>query len=85
LQVNHQLEFNPGLTAAGSYHTGTSFATPFVTAAVAARLVEGAKPDADGIADGLAATAVDLGQPGTDPVFGRGLIQLANPCSQASQ
>jgi Subtilase family len=77
--------WTPGRTAAGSYHTGTSFATPFVTAAVAARLVEGAKPDADGIADGLAATAVDLGQPGTDPVFGRGLIQLANPCSQASQ
>jgi hypothetical protein len=77
--------WTPGPTAAGSYHTGTSFATPFVTAAVAARLVEGAKPDADGIADGLAATAVDLGQPGTDPVFGRGLIQLANPCSQASQ
>jgi minor extracellular protease Epr len=37
--------WTPGPTAAGSYHTGTSFATPFVTAAVAARLVEGAKPD----------------------------------------
>jgi hypothetical protein len=77
--------WTPGPTASGSYHTGTSFAAPFVTAAVAARLAEGAKPDADGIADGLAATAVDLGQPGKDPVFGRGLIKIANPCAQVTQ
>ena len=31
------------------------------------------------------ATAVDLGPPGKDPIFGRGLIQAANPCSQATQ
>lgn len=77
--------WTPGPTASGSYHTGTSFAAPFVTAAVAARLAEGAKADVDGIADGLAATAVDLGAPGNDPVFGRGLIQIANPCAQATQ
>jgi Subtilase family len=77
--------WTPGPTTSGSYHTGTSFAAPFVTAAVAARLAEGAEPNADGIADGLAATAVDLGQPGKDPVFGRGLIRIANPCAQATQ
>jgi len=77
--------WTPGPTATGSYHTGTSFAAPFVTAAVAARLAEGAKPEADGIAEGLAATAVDLGAPGRDPIFGRGLIQIANPCAQATQ
>jgi subtilisin family serine protease len=73
--------WTPGLTPAGSYHTGTSFAAPFVTAAVAARLAEGAKPDSDRIADSLAKTAIDLGPPGKDPVFGRGLIQSGNPCS----
>jgi hypothetical protein len=69
----------------GHFHTGTSFAAPFVTAAVAARLPRGAAADADVIADSLARTAVDLGPPGRDPVFGRGLIQLANPCGAATQ
>lgn len=77
--------WTPGPTATGSYHTGTSFAAPYVTAAFAARLGDGAKADADRIADGLATTAVDLGQPGKDPVFGRGLIQTANPCAQPTQ
>ncbi|MGH6929670.1 MAG: S8 family serine peptidase, partial [Dongiaceae bacterium] len=77
--------WTPGPTAPGSYYTGTSFAAPFVTAAVAARLANGMAVDADGIADSLAMTAIDLGPPGKDPVFGRGLIQLANPCSQATQ
>jgi hypothetical protein len=77
--------WTPGPTSPGSYHTGTSFAAPFVTAAVAARLANGAAADADGIADTLAQAAVDLGEPGRDPVFGRGLIQLANPCSQPTQ
>jgi hypothetical protein len=69
----------------GHFYTGTSFAAPFVTAAVAARLSHGAAADADAIADSLATTAIDLGRPGKDPVFGRGLIQLPNPCSQPTQ
>jgi hypothetical protein len=77
--------WTPGPASAGSYHTGTSFAVPFVTAAFAVRLAGGAEPDADRLADGLAATAIDLGKPGNDQVFGRGLIQVANPCSQATQ
>jgi len=77
--------WTPGPTATGSYHTGTSFAAPFVTAAVAARLANGATTDADRITDSPAMTAIDLGQPGKDPVFGRGLIRLANPCSQPTQ
>ena len=76
--------WTPG-AAAGSYHTGTSFAAPFVTAAVAARLAADAKLNADGIVQQLAATAVDLGQPGKDPVFGRGLLQVVNPCAQPTQ
>ena len=77
--------WTPGPAAAGSYHTGTSFAVPFVTAAFAVRLAGGAEPDADRVADGLAAAAIDLGETGKDPVFGRGLIQIANPCSQPTQ
>jgi hypothetical protein len=73
--------WTPGLSASGRYHTGTSFASPFVTAAVAAWLIRGAPADAAQIADSLAATAVDLGEPGRDPVFGHGLIQFANPCA----
>ena len=77
--------WTPGPTAAGTYHTGTSFAAPFVTAAVAARLAGGAPADAERMADLLAMTAIDLGQPGRDPVFGRGLIHIANPCGQQTQ
>jgi len=77
--------WTPGPTKTGSYHTGTSFAAPFVTAAVAARLANGAAADADRVVDLLARTAIDLGQPGKDPVFGRGLIQLADPCGQQTQ
>ena len=77
--------WTPGPTPPGSYHTGTSFAAPFVTTAVAARLASGATADADRIVDSLAMSATDLGPPGKDPVFGRGLIQLANPCSQPTQ
>jgi len=76
--------WTPGPDGPGSYHTGTSFATPFVTAAVAARVPAGGA-DVGRVVDSLAATAIDLGPPGNDPIFGRGLIQAANPCSQATQ
>jgi hypothetical protein len=77
--------WTPAPSPPGSYHTGTSFAAPFVTAAVAARLAHGMAADAEAIAKAFAHTAVDLGEPGRDPVFGHGLIQLANPCSEATQ
>jgi hypothetical protein len=34
--------WTPGPTASGSYHTGTSFAVPFVVVAIAARPADGA-------------------------------------------
>jgi hypothetical protein len=77
--------WTPGPAPSGSYYTGTSFAAPFVTAAVAAWIANDAAADADHIAESLAATAIDLGPPGRDPVFGRGLIQLANPCGLPTQ
>jgi hypothetical protein len=77
--------WTPGPAAAGSYRTGTSFAVPFVTAAVAAQFAGGAPPNADLIVHLLAARAIDLGAPGKDPVFGRGLIQSVNPCGVPTQ
>src|SRR5882724_4855909 len=75
--------WTPGPTPTGGYHTGSSFAAPFVTAAIAARLDTGAQPDAARITGSLARTARDLGAPGKDPVFGWGLLQAASPCAGA--
>jgi hypothetical protein len=77
--------WTPGPTPIGSYHTGTSFAVPFVVAAVAARLADGATVDPQQISDSLARTTIDLGELGKDPVFGRGFIQSENPCSTPTQ
>jgi hypothetical protein len=77
--------WTPGPTPTGSYHNGTSFAAPFVTAAVAERLAGGAQPDAARITRALASTARDLGAPGKDPVFGWGLLQAGSPCAALTQ
>jgi subtilisin family serine protease len=60
--------------------TGTSYAVPFVTAAAA--LLRAAKPDLDlsSIQAMLENHTRDLGQPGRDPTFGWGLIEMAQLC-----
>jgi hypothetical protein len=55
--------------------TGTSFAAPYVTAALASYGNNPARMFAD---------ALDLGTPGPDPVFGRGLVQGPNTCISAA-
>jgi hypothetical protein len=70
-----------GLTVAGARGAltrvdGTSFAAPFVTAALALQMGRGRSP-ADA-AQSVTTTAKDLGAPGRDPVFGWGLVQYAN-------
>jgi hypothetical protein len=65
-------------TAGGKHRSGTSYAAPFATVALAferARGVEGA--DAR-----VLAAARDLGPPGPDPIFGAGLVQLAQTCGE---
>ncbi|MEZ5701476.1 MAG: S8 family serine peptidase [Burkholderiaceae bacterium] len=52
------------------YRSGSSYAAPFVSAALAA----GADPQA------LQRAARDLGIPGRDPVYGWGLLQAEHPC-----
>jgi len=59
--------------------TGTSFAAPFVTAAVALAKSGGATSN-DEIQRMLARTAEDLGNPGKDPVYGWGLLNARDLC-----
>lgn len=64
--------------------SGTSYAVPFVAAALAAARAElpdpAAVPVAETVAE-LAAGAVDIGDAGRDPVFGHGLVQAPAPCA----
>jgi minor extracellular protease Epr len=61
--------------------TGTSFATPFVTAAAAAALDLQPDLDAETLIAKLATSARDLGDPGRDDVYGFGLVQAKQPCA----
>ncbi len=59
--------------------SGTSYAAPFVTAAIAVALSrEGAQ--AKTVEASLQTSARDLGAPGRDREFGWGLVTLAQPC-----
>ncbi len=61
------------------YHSGTSFATPYVTASLAAiySRIGGQKPDAV-----MAQLQYrDLGDAGADPVYGRGLLVAPTSCT----
>jgi hypothetical protein len=58
--------------------TGTSFAVPFVTTALAAAMADGTSAE-DAIA-ALASGSRELGDAGKDPVFGWGLVQIPSPC-----
>jgi hypothetical protein len=58
--------------------TGTSFAVPFVTTALAAAMADGSIADA--AITRLTEASRDLGGPGKDDVFGWGLVQIPAPC-----
>ena len=66
-------------------YSGTSFAAPTVSGAVA--LLAQAFPNLTGtrIAEILFTTADDLGAPGTDPVFGRGRLNITRAMSPIGQ
>ncbi len=67
----------------GIFKSGTSFATPFVTAAAAAIKQSNPQWTTDQVSRQLADSAVDLGSPGKDHTFGWGLIQIPQTCQQA--
>jgi hypothetical protein len=68
-----------GGSAAGRYFSGTSFAAPFVTAAVALAMQDGPR-DGASLVQLLGRAARDLGDAGKDPAFGWGLIAAPSAC-----
>ena len=68
----------------GIFKSGTSFATPFVTAAAAAIKESHPLWTTAQISHELANSAVDLGTPGKDQTFGWGLIQIPQTCQKVS-
>lgn len=64
---------------AGGLQTGTSFATPYVTAVAASLYRHLPVKSKAGFLRHVA--AVDLGPPGPDPIYGRGLIQAPAGCA----
>ncbi|OOG71406.1 hypothetical protein B0E45_12105 [Sinorhizobium sp. A49] len=64
----------------GRPRTGTSFAAPFVTAAVAILRASNPSLSAEEIGKLVAQTAEDVGAPGKDPVFGWGVLNARELC-----
>lgn len=62
------------------FKTGTSFAVPFVSAAVAVLAARYPELSPSEIAQKLAESARDLGEEGHDDIYGHGLIQLQDFC-----
>ena len=61
------------------YHTGTSFAAPYVTAVLAVEPSEMLAEGKAGLLENLA--VMDLGQEGRDPIYGRGLLLAPSECT----
>ena len=65
--------------------SGTSFAAPFVTAAVGRLMASSLDGDPRQAQLRLAAAARDLGPPGRDVVFGWGLVQAEALCDASER
>ncbi len=65
--------------ARAGYHTGTSFAAPYVTAMLAVAPPESLKQGKVDLLDNLA--VMDLGDEGRDPIYGRGLLLAPAECT----
>jgi hypothetical protein len=71
-------------TAAGTggrFRSGTSYAAPFVTAALAVKLAHAPDRPLGEIVYEMASQADDLGEAGRDPLYGWGLIQATELCT----
>lgn len=69
----------------GRPKTGTSFAAPFVSAAAARLLQSDPALTPEGVAERLAITATDLGDPGRDDTFGHGLLTFDASCETEAE
>ncbi|MEX2618029.1 MAG: S8 family serine peptidase [Alphaproteobacteria bacterium] len=68
------------MNGGGALQSGTSFAAPFITAAVTLEIASGARPDPVALRAALRKLTQDLGPPGRDPVFGWGLVRMRPNC-----
>lgn len=64
----------------GRLRSGTSYAAPFVTAALAVERLRRPEAPLTGAIAGLAGCALDQGDPGHDSVFGHGVISMSDQC-----
>lgn len=64
----------------GKLRTGTSYAAPFVTAALAVERMRSPGKTTQEATETLFACARDLGETGFDPVFGHGLVSAPGQC-----
>ncbi|MCP4319095.1 MAG: S8 family serine peptidase [Hyphomicrobiales bacterium] len=62
------------------FATGTSYAVPFTTAAIALVLQDLDVSDHDQVVAALANRAIDIGEPGRDEIYGHGLLQVTGLC-----
>jgi subtilisin family serine protease len=67
-------------TVERKFESGTSFAAPFMSAAIAAARKSQPQVSAETLLATLQGSAADLGRPGRDPVFGWGLVQARDVC-----
>jgi subtilisin family serine protease len=66
--------------APGRLQSGTSFATPFITSAIALHLAQVGRAQPDSIRAALQKRTRDLGAPGRDNIFGWGLVRYRPKC-----
>lgn len=65
----------------GRFRSGTSYAVPFVSAAVASLLAQDSEQGVDEVLQLLSTRSVDLGDSGRDSIFGWGLVKAGTGCS----
>lgn len=68
------------MNGGGGLQSGTSFAAPFITGAVALELAGGVRPDPEALRAALRKLTQDLGPPGHDSIFGWGLVRKQPNC-----
>lgn len=68
-------------SSGGRYRSGTSYAAPFVSAALATARARTPDKKAADLISALAEQAVDLGPPGRDVTFGWGLVRADGDCA----
>lgn len=69
----------------GRLRSGTSYAAPFVTAALAVERMRMPDKDLADVTETLFACAKDIGAAGYDPVFGHGLVASPEQCDDETQ